>query len=397
VAATLATLPVVSWHFERVSLIGIPVTILATPLVTLGLIGSLGSIAVDFLSPELASILAGGVSTVLGALQLLAERAGSIPWASAWTTRATVVAGAMGAAAAWWTARRPRVGAQTRRVLTAVYVGAAVTAWPLLLALQGRGSIEILMIDVGQGDAIALRGPRGRWILVDAGPASADGRAAAHPVVRALRSRGVRRLEALVLTHPDLDHIGGAAAVLESFEVGVVYDPGLPVGKEAFVEVLEVATDEGVPWRAARIGDRIELDRFLIRVLYPPQELDPGSESNASSVVLHAALGSFDALLTGDAYKDVDRLVASQLPDVVEVLKVGHHGSDTSTDPMLLEATRPLLALVSVGRSNRYGHPAPEVLRRLDERGVDVRRTDRDGSISVLARSDGSFSVTSRR
>lgn len=396
-AATLATLPIAAWHFERVSLVGIPVTLVATPLVTLGLLGALGSIALDFASPELAAVLAGGVSTVLAGLERLAMVGSSLSWASAWTTRGTVVGGAMGLLAGWWTARKPRVGLRARRILTGLYVAVAVTAWPLLLALQGRGSVEIMMIDVGQGDAIALRGPRGRWILVDSGPPVDGTDAGGHPVVRALRARGVRRLEALILTHPDLDHIGGATAVLESFDVGVVYDPGIPAGRQAFVDVLQAATEHAVPWRAARAGDRIDLDRLAIRVLHPPEGLGTDVESNASSVVLLASFGDFDALLTGDAYKDVERLIAAGLGDVVEVLKVGHHGSDTSTDALLLDVLRPEVALVSVGRNNRYGHPASDVLRRLDARGVRVRRTDREGHVRVLARPDGSLSVTSHR
>jgi competence protein ComEC len=395
-AATLATLPVVAWHFERVSLVGIPLTLVAAPLVTLGLIGALASLMVDFVSSGLASILAGGVTSVVSLLEALAGGAGALPWASVWTTRGTVVGAVTGLAAARLLARRPRVGAKARRSMTVLYVSVGVLAWPLLVTLQGRGTVEILMIDVGQGDAIALRSPRGRWILVDTGPAGEDD-GAGHPVVRALKSRGVQRLEALVLTHPDLDHIGGASAVLEAFDVGTVYDPGLPAGKQAFVQVLRAAAGRGVPWRAARAGDRIQLDGLDLKVLSPSEELAAGGESNASSVVLHAVFGDFDVLLTGDAYKDVDRQIAPGFTDVVEVLKVGHHGSDTSTDSLLLASASPEVALISVGRYNRYGHPAPEVLGRLQRSGVRVRRTDREGTISVLGRPDGTYSITSRR
>jgi competence protein ComEC len=365
--------------------------------VALALIGALGSLILDFLSPAVASLLAGGVTVVVAALEALAGTVGSLPWASVWTTRGTVVAAMAGVALATLLARRPRVGAKARRSMTAVYALAAIVAWPILLTLQGRGTAEIVMIDVGQGDALALRSPRGRWVLVDTGPAQRSGEPASHPVVRALRSRGVTRLEALILTHPDLDHIGGASAVLSQLEVGVVYDPGLPAGKQAFVDVLEAASDRGVAWRAARTGDLIELDGLTLRVLHPTGEHAAGGESNASSVVLLATLGDFDALLTGDAYKDVDRALAPAFTDVVEVLKVGHHGSDTSTDPVLLDLARPQVALISVGRSNRYGHPAPEVLMRLEERGAWVRRTDRQGTITVLGRRDGSYAVSSRR
>jgi competence protein ComEC len=397
IAATLATLPVAAWHFERVSLVGIPVTLAATPLVTLGLIGALASLLVDFGSHGLASSLAGGVSSVVWLLEQLARIAGALPWASAWTTHGSVIGGVMGAAVAVYLARRPRVGATARRSMTLLYVVTGVLVWPLLLSLQGRGAAEILMIDVGQGDAIALRSPEGRWLLVDTGPPSTGADPGAHPVVRALRSRGVSRLEAMVLTHPDLDHIGGAVAILSSFDVGVVYDPGLPTGRQAFVDVLDAAAAHSVPWRSARAGDRIDLDGLVLEVLYPLDGLEPGGESNASSVVVKASLGRFDALLTGDAYKDVDRLVAPGLTDIVEVLKVGHHGSDTSTDSLLLARARPELALISVGRGNRYGHPAWEVLHRLERSGARVRRTDQEGTITVLGRPDGSYSVTSRR
>ena len=185
--------------------------------------------------------------------------------------------------------------------------------------------------------------------------------------------------------------------MLESFEVGVVYDPGLPAGKGAFVEALSEAGARSVPWRAARAGDSIVLGDLGVRVLYPPVGLSPDVEANASSVVLLASLGDFDVLLTGDAYKDVDRLVATDFDGALEVLKVGHHGSDTSTDPALLDSARPRLGLVSVGRFNRYGHPAPEVLRRLEDHGVEVHRTDREGTITVLGRRDGSYSVSARR
>jgi competence protein ComEC len=110
-------------------------------------------------------------------------------------------------------------------------------------------------------------------------------------------------------------------------------------------------------------------------------------------VVVRATYGSFDALLTGDAYKDVERALVADLGPGVEVLKVGHHGSDTSTDPELLDGIRPQVALVSVGRGNRYGHPRTEVLERLRVRGIELRRTDQEGTLKVIARRDGRFDV----
>lgn len=399
VAATLATLPVVAWHFEQVSLVGIPATLLAGPLVAVALPGAIVSVALDFVAPAAAAFLAGGVGWLLLAMERGAVAAGSLSWAALWTTKVSVMAAALGALVAVSVARRPWIGGQARRWLLVTYGASAIVAWPLALDHQGRGRAELLMIDVGQGDAVALRGPDGTWMLVDAGPpAGVGGDHGGHPVVRALRARGVRRLEALVLTHADLDHVGGAEAVLRSFQVGVVLDPALAAGKEAFVAALQAAQARGVPWRAARAGMGLSLGDLTVDVLSPGDSLlSTEPEANEASVVLLARLGRFEALLTGDAYKPLERRLAAALAPGIEVLKVGHHGSDTSTDPELLDRISPGLALISAGRSNRYGHPTPEVLARLESRGIPVWRTDQDGTVRVVGRADGRFVVRSGR
>jgi competence protein ComEC len=313
-----------------------------------------------------------------------------------WTTRASVVAATLGLAAATHLARRPRIGARARRLMIAAYVASGIVAWPTLLAWQGRGTAELLVIDVGQGDAIAVRSPRGRWLLVDTGTEGRGSDPGEHPVVRALRARGVRRLEALVLTHAHLDHIGGAQAVLASFDVGAVYDPSQAAPSGEFFEVLEAAERLGIPWRAARAGGRLDLDGLQVTFLWPVATAASDLDPNETSVVLRVSYGEWDALLTGDQYKAVERSLADELADI-EVLKVGHHGSDTSTDSLLVERAQPELALVSVGRGNRYGHPDPDVLARLEGSGARVLRTDLEGSITVLARPEGASTVSTER
>ncbi|MEJ2202669.1 MAG: DNA internalization-related competence protein ComEC/Rec2 [Gemmatimonadota bacterium] len=403
IAATAGTLPVVAWHFERVSLVGLPVTVAAAPLVALALPGALASLAADFVHPTAGSFLAGGVDLLLRALELGTTHVARLDWASVWIPRSWVavtgVAGLLGARAAW----RPGVRRKVRRCVALAWAIGAVVAWPVLVSFQARGVLEIAALDVGQGDALAIRTPRGRWMLVDAGP---PGRyeGAGNPVVRALRRRGVDRIEMLVLTHPDLDHIGGAKAVLTAFDVGWVMDPSLPAGKESYVQVLETAVERRVPWRRALPGQTWEMDGVIFQVLHPavgsPNEADAGAvemEANDASVVIWLQYGAFDALLTGDAPVAVERRISRQLHGEIEVLKVAHHGSATSTDSLLLARADPHVALVSVGRGNRYGHPDPEVLARLRRAGIEVRRTDREGTLRVRARADGSFTVTPER
>jgi competence protein ComEC len=275
---------------------------------------------------------------------------------------------------------------------TALGMGAA----PLAERLAGAGTVEIVFLDVGQGDALAIRSPGGRWVLVDTGPRGLTYDAGARIVLPFLRRRGVRRLEALVLTHPDLDHIGGAEAIVRALDVGTVVDPFQATGKDAYVDVLEAASRDAVPWREARRGLSIILDGVEISVLHPDgptPESFGGTAANAQSVVLLVRYGEFEALLTGDAPVEVEEAILADLPTNLEVLKVGHHGSNTSTSPLLLAQTSPELAVISVGVRNRYGHPHEDVVDRILESGARLLRTDLSGDIVIRARRSGLYDV----
>ncbi len=397
IAATVATLPVVAWHFERISLVGIPVTLVASPLVAVAVPGALLGLASDLLSAGVGGFLAGGVDAFLSVLERIALMAGSWEGASVWVPRRLLQVAALGVPMGVVTARAGLARGLTRRATIAGWAVAAVVAWPVLVGLSGRGTVQLLFVDVGQGDAIAVRTPLGRWLLVDAGP-PATSVGTPPPVVRELARRGVRRLEALVLTHPDLDHNGGARAVLDAFEVGEVVDPARASAKAAYLELLEDARERSIPWRRATEGQTWHLDGLEIQVLAPGDTaVAADTEANASSVVLRVRWGDFDVLLTGDAPAEVERALALGLSGGIELLKVGHHGSDTSSDPLLLSRARPEVAVVSVGANNRFGHPSPRVLDRLAEGGTRILRTDRAGSVRVVGRESGAYQVEARR
>ena len=258
------------------------------------------------------------------------------------------------------------------------------------------GTVEIVFLDVGQGDALAIRSPGGRWILVDTGPRGQTYDAGARVVLPYLRRRGVTGIEALVLTHPDLDHIGGAEAVVQALDVGYVLDPAQATGRDAYVRVLEAASRDSIPWLEARRDVSIMLDGVEVSVLHPDGPTPAsysGTDSNAQSVVLLVRYGKFEALLTGDAPVEVEEAILDDLPSDLEVLKVGHHGSNTSTSALLLAQTSPQLAVISVGARNRYGHPHTDVLTRIIESGARILRTDLSGDIVIRARRGGLYDV----
>ena len=268
------------------------------------------------------------------------------------------------------------------------------------LSLSGRGTLRIVAIDVGQGDAIALRTPRGRWFLVDAGPRGFGGSdAGLTRVVPYLHGQGARRLEAIVLTHPDEDHAGGLASVLRHVPAGAVLGPGFSGGQSGHMDGAAEARRARIPWRRAAAGDAWTVDGVDFEVLSParggPSGHSAASSPNEWSVVLRVSFGGFSALLMGDA----DAAVESRLLDrgPVTLLKVGHHGSRTSTSEDFVRAVSPGYALIPVGARNRYGHPDPAVLARLARAGAHVYRTDLDGTVTLTAREDGSVTVKGSR
>jgi len=276
-------------------------------------------------------------------------------------------------------------------------------------------TLEAIFLDVGQGDSALLRFPGGGAMLVDAGGVlpvgpRAGARTSHDPgttrVVPFLRAAGIRRLEVVVATHPHPDHVGGLAAVLATFpvdELWVCWDDPEP----ALAPLLEVALRRGVKVSRPRLVRRP--DGVVVEPLWPHGEgeprggegvgegangrssaqagrcTDPGDSANDSSVVLRVAYGAASVLLAGDIEEDAERRLAARGGERLrsQVLKVPHHGSATSSSEVLLRTVAPRLAVISCGVQNSFGFPAPAVLARYREHGIEVARVDQLGAISV--------------
>jgi competence protein ComEC len=237
--------------------------------------------------------------------------------------------------------------------------------------------LRVTFLDVGQGDAVLLQVREGA-VLVDQGPPEGE-------VARQLRDLGVRRLAALVLTHPQRDHIGGAGDVLRSAHVDLVLDPRIPADSPHHDDAVEAARDRRVRLDVAAAGQQYDLGRLRLRLLWPRQPVPAGRDPNDDATVIVASYGETDIVLTADAESNVT--LPLRLPPA-EVLKVAHHGSADEGLPTLLERVRPQVAVISVGRNNDYGHPAPSTVTALaDARGLSVYRTDLDGRVTI--ESDG--------
>ena len=221
-------------------------------------------------------------------------------------------------------------------------------------------------------------------MLVDAGP---DAPTAGAAIVPRLRRLGVERLDYLVLTHADGDHIGGAPTVMREFAVGTVVHADDDLSHPVMRQVIDLARDAGVEVRQVRRGDALAWHPQVdLSVLNPPE---PGpNDDNDRSVVLHLAYRASAMLLTGDIEASAEgELVSSGVLKPADVLKVPHHGSNSSSTTEFLDAVEPQIAVVSAGRYNAFDHPRDGALRRLRGRDVAVFRTDLAGSVTV--RTDG--------
>jgi competence protein ComEC len=296
-----------------------------------------------------------------------------------------VTVAAVGVVAAVFAVRRQRSLAWSGVVLLFASAGAA--AFSIAPPRIAANKLEITAIDVGQGDSILVVSPQGRTMLIDGGgslgPARGEFDFGEDVVSPYLWSRGLERLDVVVLTHAHGDHIGGLARALENFhprELWVGINPPAP----ALDRVYAAAVAQGVAVRKHVAGDELDWGGAHVRVLSPPRNWQPKAKPmNDDSLALLLTFGETRALLAGDVEKKMERLIANESPRA-DLLKVAHHGSATSTTPEMLSAVQPRFAVISVGARNSFGHPRMVVLERLHDARVITYRTDMMGLVSFL-------------
>jgi competence protein ComEC len=399
IAATLLTAPISAWAFGTVAPIGVVANLLAIPLAGVAVPGLVVAIVCSWILPPLATLLAAGSGLGIALLDVVARAAAAVPGGhvvmiAGW--RAGVLWLGV-AAAAWWLWRAPR----QRWVITGrIAFAAGVLCWTSVAtvvtpSLDACRCLTVHFLDVGQGDAAVLRSPAGRWIVIDGGPWTPQGDAGRRVVIPFLRRAGVGKVALVVATHGDADHLGGIPAIIDAFAPDLVLEPGEPLGRPLYLEFLATVEASGARYRAARAGDRINLDGVTLEVLSPDSALFAlPLDVNEHGVVLRVTYGDVRLLFQADAGLPVEAHLAGRV-GAVELLKVGHHGSRSATSDAWLDELTPHEAVISVGRHNNYGHPTPEVMARLARHGIAILRTDRDGTITF--KTDGSREKTDIR
>ena len=369
VAATLATAPLIAFHFERISTTTLAANVLALPAVApamwLGMCGAgLAQVPGVPLEP-----LNGLNALLLAYIAQVAAWCAAPDWAeldvhlSGLGLLVAYVGLASGLLVCW---RWPRQALALGAIALAVVV--PLPGWGEADARPSSG-LRVEVLDVGQGDAILFRPAGAAAVLVDGGPPGEG-------LGRKLEQYGVEDLGAVVATHDQSDHVGGIEELLGAMPVGrLVY---ARLGRDL---VARAAAAGARPERVAA-GGELRSGRLRLRVLWPPPELLTGAapaDPNQLALVIEARWRDFTMLLTADAEAEAVPIE----PGPVDVLKVAHHGSEDAGLGALLDRIRPQLAVISVGSGNPYGHPAPPTLATLEEHGVPTLRTDEDGAIAI--------------
>jgi competence protein ComEC len=383
--ACAASAPLVAWTFGRISLVAPITNILATPVVAILQPTLFLAVAVSPVR-ALGALVADACHPMLRALDTIATVGASVPYAA--LTVAPTLVTAMLAGIASIAMLIACVSRAPGRALIVAMGALAIAAWRPLWPSHAEG-MELHVIDVGQGDAIALRTPAGRWLLFDAGRDWTGGDAGRSTVIPYLRRRG-GDVVLFVLSHPHADHVGGGASVIAALHPSLYWDGAYAGTSPPYRASLIAASTQHVAWQRVHPGDSLVVDGVRLHVLAPDSAWMVGlKDPNAGSVVVRAEYGSVRMLLMGDAEKgEEERLVDAYGAELrADVLKVGHHGSNTSSTAPFLALVRPRVALISVGAGNMYGHPSASVLRALTASGAAVMRTDLEGSI--VCRTDG--------
>ena len=242
---------------------------------------------------------------------------------------------------------------------------------------SGEAKLAVHFLDVGQGDAELISLPNGKTMLIDAGEAECGKR-----VVSDLKALGVTRLDYVVATHPHADHIGGLPEVLSSFPIGAVYLSNGTATTQTYKNFLTAVKNCGAPAYVVRAGAPIFTDEGGASANVVAPNSDSYKDLNNYSVVIRLCYGSRAFLFTGDAEALSEGEISADVR--ADVLKVGHHGSSSSTSPAFLKKVAPRYAVIEVGADNDYGHPAAVTLRRLRSAGAAVYRTDQNGTVTII-------------
>ena len=387
-AAQLGTLPIVAYYFGRIPLIAFLLNLFVIPLV--GIIIALGfaTLLFSLVSVSLAGLYANTNILCLDFLIRVIERVGQFRFAAIEISKIGLMVIAIYYFLLWLILNLNKKA--YRKILAySILLGIILILWQSVF--QNRQWMQVIFFDVGQGDAALITFPDGQNLLIDAGEKYENFDSGRYTILPYLRRERIHRLNAVVLSHADDDHIGGMPSIFRGIPVTKIYDSGLFHESEICSSYHAVIDSLKTPRQEISAGERLpEFDNYGVFVLHPGKSFKKNfkHDINNCSVVVKIIYGERSFLFPGDIESEAEAVLINYGSLLkADVLKTPHHGSRTSTTLKWLNCVRPEYAVISVGRNNRFNLPAPSVLRRLQQNGIKILRTDLTGA--VIFRTDG--------
>lgn len=384
--AELAVLPIIVCHFYLLSPVSILSNILVSYLAGFAvMMGFIALLTAQFL-PGLAALFLHPAGLALEIILRIVEYLKTLPAAylyvgdPGWFLPLLYIA-AMGIFILFLQKRLAQRALVVSAVLLVIFI--VGICWPP--QWQNRGEMELTLIDVGQGDAILIKSPRGKFVLIDGGGSFFydAGRASLVPY---LRYRGIRKIDYMINTHPDIDHLQGLTVAAREISCQALLVPSKLAQDENYKAVKRSALDPHMAVLGLERGDRLQFpDGLIMEVVNEEPKIDSNKEWNKHSLVFRLRYGQFSALLSGDIEKEGLASLTPRAYQPCTIVKVPHHGSRNSLWPDFYQRTRPRYAVISVGRDNNFGHPHPELIEYLEGQKIKILRTDKDGAISFFS------------
>jgi competence protein ComEC len=390
VAALLVTSPLVALYFHRMSSMGLLSNLVVIPLTGFGIIpaGLLCILLIPLCAP--AAAVMGKVAAALGCAGIAcADAVASLPWASTYLPGPTAVEMCLffGLIAVLLWCHRSRM---KKWLIIGILVLGAVDCSYWVLTRYATNTVRVTFLDVGQGDCAVVEFPGGKTMLVDGGGLYGHFNLGKHVVAPFLWHRRIMAIDYLVLSHPDRDHYKGFRFIARHFPIGQFWYNGVESDVGTYRELVDILTQRTIPMLPVTKGFTRDVGRCTLAILHPDEDRlaspsRPRGWVNNSSLVLKLIYGNHRVLFTGDIEREVERELLHDGRDLdVDVLKVPHHGSRTSSSLPFLKMTSPTYAIMSLGYRNPFHYPHKKVVTRYQKLGTTILRTDRDGAVTVL-------------
>ncbi len=388
-AAWIGIFPLSAYFFSKVSMISIISNIFIIPLAGIAVILGFTTFFIGMASISLAAMIARANCLVLYLITLIVKTFSLLPFAFIYVAQPSTMVIILYYLMVFFIIEMFYKEALLQKIKkkAALIVLSVILLLVIFQVFYPADNLKVNFINVGEGDCILIETPNRINILIDGGGSpQSDFDVGSKIVIPYMRRKGINEIDLIILTHPHLDHLEGLLPVMKEFKVNMVLDSGLPCDSSEYKEFISIIQAKSIPYYKAKAGDNIVLGNNLeIFLLNPLNDSDyyDDSDFNNASIVVKLFYKNADFLFTGDIEEAAEKeLLVWQNILQCDILKVGHHGSSTSTNFKFLDKVNPIIAVITVGK-NRFGHPSPKVIERLEDKNIQIYRTDINGTVII--------------